>query len=239
MRTQRRCRVKQTDRRSVTGCGFLSFIVLTLMPAPAGWPTSAGAMTGSARAASGAGIARAELPILQSDTSATTQSASTASAADADSMVVFPTVQGTNLEGKEYILPRDFEGRCNLLFVAFKREQQEMVDTWVPAARYLGSTYPELRYYELPTIKHLNAMTRWFINRGMRGGIPDPAARAATITLYIDKEPFRRALSIESEETITILLLDRAGHVLWRSEGPRTDETTRELNEAVRRAMQE
>lgn len=153
----------------------------------------------------------------------------------ADSTVIFPTVEGSNLEGTPYVLPRDLEGRCNLLFIAFLREQQEMVDTWLPAARYLMGVYPELRYYELPTIARLNPVTRWFIDRGMRGGISDPAARAATITLYIDKEPFRRALGIEGERTITVLLLDARGRVAWRTEGPRTDALTQELNRAVRR----
>jgi hypothetical protein len=151
-----------------------------------------------------------------------------------DSTVIFPTVEGSNLEGTPYVLPRDLEGSCNLLFIAFLREQQEMVDTWLPAARYLMGVYPELRYYELPTIARLNPVTRWFIDRGMRGGISDPAARAATITLYIDKEPFRRALGIEGERTITVLLLDARGRVVWRTEGPRTDAVTQELNRAVR-----
>jgi hypothetical protein len=158
-------------------------------------------------------------------------------AVNPDSIVVFPTVKGSNLEGKDYVLPRDLEGRCNLLFIAFLREQQEMVDTWMPAARYLSGAYPELRYYELPTIARLNSVTRWFINKGMAGGIPDPAARAATITLYIDKEPFRRALGIESEQTITVLLLDDRDRVVWRTEGPRTDAKTQELNQAVHHAL--
>lgn len=171
------------------------------------------------------------------DTPTTTSTARGTTATDGDSAIVFPTVQGSNLEGKEYVLPRDLEGRYNLLFVAFLREQQEMIDTWMPAARYLRNTYPELRHYELPTIKPLNAMTRWFINKGMRGGIPDPEARAATITLYTEKEPFRQTLGIESEETITILLVDQNGLVIWRTVGPRTDAKTQELNQAVHRAL--
>ena len=114
-----------------------------------------------------------------------------------------------------------------------------MVDTWVPAARYLAGAYPELQVSELPTILRLNSVARWFIDNGMRRGIADPAARQATITLYIDKEPFRRALRIESEETITVLLLDGEGRILWRCEGSRTDEKTQELNQAVRRAFHE
>ena len=54
----------------------------------------------------------------------------------------------------------------------------------------------------------------------MRRGIPDPAVRAATITLYIDKAPFKRALRISDEDRIHVLLVDRDGRVHWRAEGP-------------------
>lgn len=215
----------------------LFVIAVALAEAAVGGLAPVGPATGGAHAAPAAEDGTTKLLVSQADTLVAASSDSASSGTDVGSAVIFPSVQGANLEGQKYALPGDFEGRCNLLFIAFKREQQAMVDTWIPAARYLASTYPELRYYELPTIKPLNAMTRWFINRGMRGGIPDPAARAATITLYIDKKPFREALRIQSEETITILLLDEGGRVLWRSEGPRTDETTQELNQAVRRAM--
>ena len=65
----------------------------------------------------------------------------------------------------------------------------------------------------------MNAFTRWFIDNGMRRGIPDKQARKRTITLYIDKKPFEDALQIPSEKTIYAILIDRQGKVLWRSEG--------------------
>lgn len=152
-----------------------------------------------------------------------------------DSAVVFPPAQGSNLAGKKYDLPGDFEGRWNIVLIAFKREQQAIVDTWLPVGRYLEGTYAELRCYELPTLPRLNAVARYFIDNGMRGGIPDRTARERTITLYIDKDPFREALRIADEETIQILLLDESDRVIWRSTGPRTDEAVRELNDAVKR----
>jgi len=76
-----------------------------------------------------------------------------------------------------------------------------------------------MAYYELPTIKRMNGMVRFFIDNGMRGGIKDQQQRARTMTLYIDKEPFKKALNLPTEDRIYALLLDKAGSVIWRSEG--------------------
>ncbi len=38
--------------------------------------------------------------------------------------MVFPFVRGENLEGPTFTLPADLEGAYNLLFIAFRREQQ-------------------------------------------------------------------------------------------------------------------
>jgi predicted transcriptional regulator len=65
----------------------------------------------------------------------------------------------------------------------------------------------------------MNLLSQTFINEGMRAGIPNPVTREKTITLYIDKAAFRKALDIPSEETIWVLVVDRQGNVLWRTEG--------------------
>jgi hypothetical protein len=53
----------------------------------------------------------------------------------------------------------------------------------------------------------------------MRRGIPDKKARSRTITLYIDKKPFLKALGITDESRIYCFLVNRSGQVLWRAEG--------------------
>jgi hypothetical protein len=131
----------------------------------------------------------------------------------------FPTVTGANLQRKKLMLPQDFEGELNLVFIAFQQWQQNQVDTWIPFARQLEKTHAGVRYYELPTIQRLNVLARTFINEGMRAGIPDPTARERTITLYLDKAAFREALQLPGEDDIYVLLLDRQGQVLWRTEG--------------------
>ncbi len=132
----------------------------------------------------------------------------------------FPVVTGSNLQGKSLSLPDAFEGEWNLVFIAFQQWQQGQVDSWIPFARQLEESQPELRYYELPTIEKRSRLARTFINEGMRAGIPDPVARERTITLYLDKTAFRKALQLPHEDDIHVLLLDRRGQVLWRTEGP-------------------
>jgi hypothetical protein len=150
---------------------------------------------------------------------------------------IFPETEGTNLEGKKFVLPRDFEGKLNIVFVAFQREQQLAVNTWLPTADLLESIHPKLRYYELPTISRMNPIARWFINTGMRSGIKDPKSRKKTITLYLNKGSFRKDLGIPGEDNIYILLVDKQGKVDWRSEGPCDVEKAKNLSDFIKTAF--
>jgi hypothetical protein len=141
----------------------------------------------------------------------------------------FPQVVGINLEGAEIPLPAGFEGERNLVAVAFRQEQQAIVDTWIAAVAPLEAANPDLRFYEVPTIYEGSALFRLWVNNGMRSGIPDPAARARTITLYVDREAFTRSLAIPDLETVHLLLLDRSGRILWRTTGSAGDEAIARL----------
>lgn len=145
----------------------------------------------------------------------------------------FPTVTSENLEGKTFTLPHDFGGERNVVFIAFLREQQEDVDTWVPFVKPLVARTPRTEFYEIPTIYRMVAPMRWMLNRGMRAGIDDRSARDRTITLYLDKTPFKQALGITSEKSIQVLVVDREGNVLWRTMGPFSADKGRELERAL------
>lgn len=131
----------------------------------------------------------------------------------------FPALEANDLNGRQIAMPGGFAGERNLVLVAFLQKQQKDVDTWLAPLAAVQQAHPGFRYYELPTIKRMNGLMRFIIANGMRGGIPDKGQRERTITLHIDKEPFKKALGIESESTIHALLIDKAGQVLWRAEG--------------------
>lgn len=152
-----------------------------------------------------------------------------------DTTRVFPPTQGQNLEGRTLEMPRDFAGALNVVFIAFKREQQADVDSWGAALDSLRKRHADLRVYELPTLGRRYRLIRPMIDGGMRRGIPDSAVRAATITLYIDKGPFKRALGITTEDRIEVLLVDRRGNIRWQRSGPVTPNLRAELEAETRR----
>ena len=59
--------------------------------------------------------------------------------------VTFPSVVGIDLEGKEISLPSGLSGRRNLVAIAFKREHQPVVDTWIAGVEPLLAQDPEFR----------------------------------------------------------------------------------------------
>ncbi len=147
---------------------------------------------------------------------------------------VFPSLTFANLNGQEVSMPGGLAGeRSNLVLVAFLQEQQKDVDTWLKPLPAIQQAHPWFRYYELPTIKRMNGLVRFFINNGMKSGIPDKQQRERTITLYIDKEPFKKALGIVSESTIYAFLIDKSGKVLWRQEGLFTEAKGKSLVAAL------
>jgi hypothetical protein len=145
----------------------------------------------------------------------------------------FPVVSGSNLARQQLTLPADFEGDRNVVLIAFQQWQQSLIDTWIPFVKRLEQDHSGVRYYELPVIQRLNVLARTFINKGMRSGIPDRLARARTITLYLDKVAFRRALDLPHEDDIYVLLVDRQGQVVWRAGGAFTPEKGEGLAAAV------
>ena len=77
------------------------------------------------------------------------------------------------------------------------------------------------------------ALARAFINEGMRAGIPDQTARERTVTLYLDKQAFKSALDISSEDDIYIFLVDRNGNIYWQTRGEYTQEKGIELRQSI------
>ncbi|MFN8499697.1 MAG: hypothetical protein U0641_17730 [Anaerolineae bacterium] len=132
---------------------------------------------------------------------------------------MFPQIEARNLEGREFHLPADFEGDLNIIILAFQRWQQDIIDVWVPHLDALTARRPGVRIYELPTLANRYRMVQRFIDGGMAAGIASKDARERTLTIYTDKKRFLAPLAVTDESTITLLLVDRDGRVLWRGAG--------------------
>lgn len=153
-------------------------------------------------------------------------------------MKKFPLLVAENLNRDRIEIPSQLKGQFNLLIIAFQQWQQSLVDTWISVLESMKQRYPNLDYYELPTIRKMNFIYRRFIDGGMRGGIKSIDTRARTITLYIDKTKFKENLGIDNEETIYAFLVDSKGEILWRDEGPLETEKAKSLESVLSRLVE-
>ena len=141
----------------------------------------------------------------------------------------FPVMTGIDLLGEERILPKSFTGRFNLVAVAFEREQQEDVNTWIPVAEKLMQKHSSLKFYEIPLIYKMNAAMRGWINIGMRAVIEDKTSRERTITVYTDRDKFTSLMNMQTQ-SIYVLLLDDKGKIHWKHEGVTTEKAIQSLS---------
>jgi hypothetical protein len=146
----------------------------------------------------------------------------------------FPEIEARGLDGRAFRLPGDLEGDRNIVVVAFQRQQQELVDGWLPALLELERQLPSLRVYEVPTISRAWSPARRLIDGGMTRGIPDPDARARTLTSYTDVGRVVATLGLRDTETIAIVLVERSGRIAWQGSGGFNEEKLRGLSAALR-----
>jgi hypothetical protein len=133
---------------------------------------------------------------------------------------VLPPVTAYALDRAKVTLPADFTAPLNLLILSFQRDQQSVVDGWVPV---VTPGAPSVQTWLLPIWPRANGLYRWWLNASLRTSLPPSQPRKYTVPLYVDKARFLPALQVSSEQEVVLLLTDKAGHVLWRTTGPVTD----------------
>jgi carbon monoxide dehydrogenase subunit G len=142
-------------------------------------------------------------------------------------------LSGRSLEGRGYELPGDLAKPYNLLVVAFRREQQAVVDQWLPWLTRLEREREDVAVYELPVLPSTYSPVRWFIDGGMTRGIPDPAARARTVTVYTDVHKVVENLGLAGTDTIAVLVVEHSGRILARELGGFEQEKAERLATAL------
>ena len=133
--------------------------------------------------------------------------------------ISFPRLATRDLDGREVTLPAGLPGEWNVVIVAFRRQQQELVNSWVPWLEEQAATIPGLRFVELPAIGLQWQPARPVIDGGMAAAIRDQQTRRRTLTVYTDLRRVTGPLGIGDRGTNWLLLVDRAGQVRWRGSG--------------------
>ena len=149
-------------------------------------------------------------------------------------LMTFPTLPARDLEKRKVMLPTAFAGDCNVVLVAFQRQHQALVDSWVPWLEQAALADPRVRFYEVPTIGRLWAPVRNMIDGGMASAIGDPVILQRTFTVYGDIRRLTKPLHISERDDITVLLVNRRGDVEWMGAGVFSISLAEDLDHAIR-----
>lgn len=147
-----------------------------------------------------------------------------------------PRLAGRSLDGRQHQLPDDLSAQHTFILAAFRREQQALVDEWLPWLVDLEERRDDVTFCELPVLSSTYAPARWLIDGGMARGVGTDAARARTITVYTDVGKAVRELGLHGTDTIGVLLVDRSGRVLAREHGGFDEERATRLTASLERS---
>ena len=124
-----------------------------------------------------------------------------------------PILHARDLNGHRWILPDDLPAKKTLLLIAFKREQQESVDSWI-AGLDLHSPKNKTPWLELPLIQKGWRWIAPWIDRGMKHGIKEEGLRSHVWTVYTNRSSFFKEIGLTSTQLIAVLVVDHSGTVL-------------------------
>ena len=111
------------------------------------------------------------------------------------------------------------------------------MDTWTAASQALQHADSEFRVYRMLVSTRESALYRWWDNSSLRSAETDPELLHWSVPLYTDKHALQEALGLSGDEhKIAAVLVDRAGRVLWKAEGPSTADTRTGLQAATKSA---
>ena len=147
--------------------------------------------------------------------------------------VSFPQLAARDLGGREVALPAGLPGERNVVLIAFRRDQQQLVSSWVPWLEQRAAADPGLRFVELPALGLQWEPAGPAIDGGMAAAIRDQAVRRRTLTVYTDLRRVTVPLGIDDRSTIWLCLVDRAGRVAWRGSGGLDPATAAALDTAL------
>jgi hypothetical protein len=150
----------------------------------------------------------------------------------------FPSITSWKLDKEKITIPRELQGQVDLLLLSFKPEQQDDINSWMPAAQALQHLNFQFRYYQIPVSERENFIFRWWETSSMRSDQTDPEALHWIVPVWVDRKKFFQQLAIPNDKQIVAMVVDRQARVLWRAYGAMTPDKRAALMSAASAATQ-
>jgi len=149
----------------------------------------------------------------------------------------FPEIPAETLSKKQVVFPEITRGKYAFILIAFKRQTQGEVDSWLDP--FVEDFYgmENLTFYEIPMISgNWKWMSSW-IDSGMRSGVP-AEKHDHVATYYGPLKSYFDYFGIQDSRTVYVFLLDQQGRIIWREMGPANKQKYEELKTQIQRLAQ-
>ncbi|WAI00432.1 hypothetical protein [Methanogenium organophilum] len=151
----------------------------------------------------------------------------------------FPEITAETLSGKKKTLPDAARGAPALIVVAFVREAQDMIDSWVNPIKEEFHDAENIAIYEIPVITSaIWRPMRKMIDSGMRSGIP-AANHDYVMTIYSSASELTGPLEIQDHSLAYVYLIDAGGVIRWQGSGYAETQTLYRLREMIHTCLSE
>jgi hypothetical protein len=145
-----------------------------------------------------------------------------------------PRMKSADLNKKPVTWPDDLPLGKTLLIFGFDGDQQVNIDTWVGGLNLKSADAQS--WYEVPLINDPGSVGRWFINNGMRSGIPSEADRSHVVTVYGDKASIMKRMGMVGEDNIHVFVVDQTGEIIGKVSGDYSLDSAKQILEFLKPA---
>ena len=145
-----------------------------------------------------------------------------------------PTIDVRSLIGTNLIWPNDLDSALTIIIVAYQLWHQDTINSWTESFLDIKKNFTQLDMYTLLVIEYRYRLIRWFIDNGIKRTMQNATLLNSTFTSYTSVDLFRKSLDIRDTKSISVLLVNNLGGVLWSSRGYFDSEQFTELYNALR-----
>lgn len=129
-----------------------------------------------------------------------------------------PPLKGTDLAGREVVLPAAAHGRVGILMFGFSYGSRTAVESWAHHVQGRWAADPRVAWYQLPMVGGLARLAKPFITGGMRKETPE-AYRGNSVVVFGGTGPWKERLGVDDDRAAYLVVTDRNGRVQWRHAG--------------------
>jgi hypothetical protein len=137
-----------------------------------------------------------------------------------------------NLVGEKIRIPQDLKTEKSCVVLAFERNQQSVIDTWIPYLLKLEKEKTGFAFYEVPVIQSGYKPVRWFIDGAMANSIKTDEGKKRTVTSYTNVSKFVKSMQLNKKE-ISLFIVTKDGSILAEATGAYDEQKANKLLAAL------